>query len=66
MEGYGFPPRLEPREGRDGWWPTEDVGVLDQAGCLMLVGRLDDCFKSSSGHLVNPAEVTRVLTSHPA
>lgn len=65
MEGYGFPPRLETREGRDGWWPTEDVGVLDQAGCLMLVGRLDDCFKTSSGHLVNPAEVTRVLTSQP-
>ena len=63
MEGYGFPPRLEPREGRDGWWPTEDVGVLDQAGCLTLVGRLDDCFKTSSGHLVNPAEVSRVLTS---
>jgi acyl-CoA synthetase (AMP-forming)/AMP-acid ligase II len=65
MEGYGFPPHLEPRDGRNGWWPTEDVGVLDQAGCLTLVGRLDECFKTSSGHLVNPAEVARVLTSHP-
>ena len=27
MEGYGFPPHLAPRESRDGWWFTADVGV---------------------------------------
>ena len=65
MEGYGYPPDLAPREGRDGWWPTADVGVLDEAGYLTLAGRADDCFKTASGHLVNPGEIVQALTSHP-
>jgi acyl-coenzyme A synthetase/AMP-(fatty) acid ligase len=63
MEGYGFPPHLAPREGREGWWPTADVGVLDASGYLTLAGRADDCFKTSSGHLVNPGEIVQVLMS---
>jgi acyl-CoA synthetase (AMP-forming)/AMP-acid ligase II len=65
MEGYGFPPRLAPREGRDGWWATEDIGTLDESGYLTLVGRTDECFKTPSGYLVNPAEIARVLTEDP-
>jgi acyl-CoA synthetase (AMP-forming)/AMP-acid ligase II len=65
MEGYGFPPRLAPREGRQGWWPTADMGVLDDSGYLTLAGRADDCFKTSAGYLVNPGEIANVLTSHP-
>ena len=64
MEGYGFPPHLAPREGREGWWPTADVGVLDASGYLTLAGRADDCFKTSSGHLVNPGEIVQALTGH--
>ena len=64
MEGYGFPPRLAPREGRQGWWPTADVGVLDDSGYLTLEGRVDDCFKTPAGYLVNPGEIARVLASH--
>jgi acyl-CoA synthetase (AMP-forming)/AMP-acid ligase II len=66
MEGYGFPPELAPREHRDGWWTTRDVGSLDAAGSLTLAGRIDDCFKTASGYLVNPGEITNVLMSHPA
>lgn len=66
MEGYGFPPRLAPREQRGGWWPTRDVGSLNAAGSLTLAGRIDDCFKTASGYLVNPGEITNVLMSHPA
>jgi acyl-CoA synthetase (AMP-forming)/AMP-acid ligase II len=66
MEGYGFPPQLEPREHRGGWWLTRDVGSLDAAGSLTLAGRIDDCFKTASGYLVNPGEITNVLMSHPA
>jgi len=66
MEGYGFPPRLAPREHRGGWWPTRDVGALDAAGSLTLAGRIDDCFKTASGYLVNPGEITNVLMGHPA
>jgi long-chain acyl-CoA synthetase len=65
MDGYGFPPHLEPREERDGWWPTGDLGVLDEDGYLTLTGRLDDCFKTTAGQLVNPAEVAEALRRHP-
>ena len=65
MEGYGFPPHLAPREGREGWWPTADVGFLDASGYLTLAGRADDCFKTSAGHLVNPGEIVQALSSHP-
>lgn len=65
MEGYGFPPELAPRAGREGWWSTADVGILDHAGYLTLAGRADDCFKTSSGYLVNPGEIVQALMSHP-
>jgi len=66
MEGYGFPPRLAPREGRDGWWPTADMGFLDEGGYLALAGRADDCFKTGLGHLVNPGMIADALAAHPA
>jgi acyl-CoA synthetase (AMP-forming)/AMP-acid ligase II len=65
MDGYGFPPALEPREQCDGWWPTGDIGVLDADGYLTLTGRLDACFKAVSGQLVNPAEIVEALRRHP-
>jgi len=65
MEGYGFPPDLAPREGRQGWWPTADIGSLDAEGYLTLAGRADDCFKTSAGHLVNPGEIVHALTGDP-
>ena len=64
-EGYGFSPRLEFGERRDGWWPTEDIGALDASGRLTLMGRADDCFKTPSGYLVNPSQIANVLTGHP-
>ena len=65
MEGYGFPPDLAPRDGRQGWWPTKDIGVLDAEGYLTLAGRADDCFKTAAGHLVNPGEIVQALMSEP-
>lgn len=65
MEGYGFPPRLAPREERDGWWPTADVGSVEPSGHLKLAGRMDDCFKSAAGYLVNPGEIANALLAHP-
>jgi acyl-CoA synthetase (AMP-forming)/AMP-acid ligase II len=65
MEGYGFPPRLSPRSGRDGFWPTADVGFLDEDGYLALAGRADDCFKTGLGHLVNPGMIVDALMGHP-
>jgi acyl-CoA synthetase (AMP-forming)/AMP-acid ligase II len=65
MEGYGFPPHLEPGRTRDGWSPTSDIGFLDEAGYLTLIGRTDDCVKLASGYLVNLADVAAALTSCP-
>jgi acyl-CoA synthetase (AMP-forming)/AMP-acid ligase II len=65
MTGYGFPPDLEPRAEHDGWWATQDLGQLDESGWLTLVGRLDDSFKTVSGHLVSPAQLEGVLRRHP-
>jgi acyl-CoA synthetase (AMP-forming)/AMP-acid ligase II len=65
MEGYGFPPDLEPRQEQGDWWPTRDLGVVDATGRLTLLGRLDDAFKTPAGQLVNPAEVTAVLERCP-
>ncbi len=65
MEGYGFSQALEPREDLEGWWPTSDIGFLDETGYLTLIGRMDDCVKLSSGYLVNLADVADILTSCP-
>jgi acyl-coenzyme A synthetase/AMP-(fatty) acid ligase len=65
MDGYGVPPRVMPRRDQAGWSPTEDRGMLSSAGELRLMGRLDECFKAASGHVVNPDGVAEVLVRHP-
>jgi long-chain acyl-CoA synthetase len=65
MKGYGFPPDLEPPETVDGWWGTPDVGQLDRAGRVTIVGRLDDCIRTEAGHVVNPEAVTLALENYP-
>jgi len=41
------------------------VGTLTPEGRLILLGRLDDCFKTSGGYLVSPAQVANALRAHP-
>lgn len=65
MDGYGFPPDLKPVDSVDGWWPTPDVGHLDEAGYLTIAGRLDDCVRTEAGCLVNPARVAAALEDYP-
>lgn len=65
MEGYGFPPNVDPLESVSGWWPTPDIGQVDEAGYLTVVGRLDDCFRTNAGQLVNPAAVSAALEAWP-
>jgi acyl-CoA synthetase (AMP-forming)/AMP-acid ligase II len=66
MEGYGYPPELEPVDERHGWKPTRDIGRMDDAGYLYFLGRMDDCVKTGAGYLVNMAEVATALAGHPA
>jgi acyl-CoA synthetase (AMP-forming)/AMP-acid ligase II len=63
-EGYGFPPELQPLLSA-GWWPSPDVGQFDGEGYLTLAGRLDDCIRTSAGHVVNPAVVAEILEAYP-
>ena len=65
MEGYGFSPVVEPGEDLEGWWPTSDIGFLDESGYLTLIGRMDDCVKLNSGYLANLADIAGVLTGCP-
>lgn len=49
----------------DGWFHTGDLGVLDPAGYLSVTGRKSDMF-IVGGSNAYPAEIERVLASHPA
>src|SRR5205085_2186652 len=48
----------------DGWLRTGDLGVIDDRGCLRIVGRIKDMF-IVGGFNVYPAEVENALLRHP-
>ena len=50
---------------RDGWLHTGDIGELDDAGNLSIVGRLKDVIRSGSSTIM-PKEVEDVIVLHPA
>lgn len=52
------------QRGEDGWLVTRDLGTLDAAGRLAVVGRADDVI-ISGGENVHPREVEQALESHP-
>jgi len=50
---------------RDGWFLSGDLGVLDEAGNLSIVGRLKDVV-IRGGHNIFPARVEDLAVKHPA
>ena len=48
------------------YWPTGDIGHLDEQGFLHLSGRKKNIFITSFGRNVSPEWVERELTLHPA
>ncbi len=64
MSGYWNAPDLTARELRDGWVRMGDLGLIDDAGCLRLVGRRDDVY-IRGGYNVHPATVEAALSAHP-
>ena len=49
----------------DGWLRTGDLGVMDEAGRLRIVGRVKDMF-IVGGFNAYPAEIENALLRHPA
>lgn len=48
-----------------GWFPTKDVGMLDEDGFLFLKGRADDVIVRG-GENLSPGEIEETLLAHPA
>ena len=48
----------------DGWLRTGDIGMVDRAGCLRIVGRAKDMF-IVGGFNAYPAEIENALRRHP-
>ncbi len=61
----GYLDRPAPPVDRDGFWPTGDLGRLDERGRLRLEGRKRDVLCTGAGRNVAPAWVEEVLTDEP-
>jgi acyl-CoA synthetase (AMP-forming)/AMP-acid ligase II len=65
MRGYwGDPARTAEVLDADGWLTTGDLGRVDDAGNVVLVGRKSEMY-IRGGYNVYPAEVEAVLGEHP-
>jgi O-succinylbenzoic acid--CoA ligase len=63
-KGYRNPVSPDPF-AEPGWFRTDDLGVLDEAGVLRVLGRVDDAI-STGGLTVLPQLVEAALGTHPA
>jgi acyl-CoA synthetase (AMP-forming)/AMP-acid ligase II len=62
--GYWNRPEVNAARWSGGWWHTGDLGFIDQDGILVFVGPKGRLVKSGAENIF-PAEVERVLESHP-
>ena len=65
MHGYEDNPQANAGAFVDGWFRTGDVGTLDGAGYLRLVGRIKELI-NRGGEKIAPREIDEVLEAHPA
>ncbi|MBV9412996.1 MAG: AMP-binding protein [Acidimicrobiia bacterium] len=64
MAGYlDDPEATKSTLSNDGWLRTGDLGVVDNRGCLRIVGRIKDMF-IVGGFNVYPAEIENALLRH--
>src|SRR5215831_12099460 len=64
VKGYEKNPGANANAFTNGWFRTGDQGFLDSDGFLFITGRLKDVI-NRGGEKVSPAEVDRILVSHP-
>ncbi len=50
---------------RDGWFLSGDLGLIDDQGCLHVVGRLKDVI-IRGGHNIHPARIEHIAVKHPS
>jgi O-succinylbenzoic acid--CoA ligase len=65
FRGYRDDPARTAAALRGGWLHTGDLGLLDPASRLKVLGRLDDLIVTG-GVNVHPVEVEETLAAHPA
>lgn len=65
MRGYESNPQANASAFVDGWFRTGDVGTLDDAGYLRLIGRIKELI-NRGGEKIAPREIDEVLEMHPA
>ncbi|OBF09690.1 O-succinylbenzoic acid--CoA ligase [Mycobacterium sp. 852002-10029_SCH5224772] len=63
-KGYRNPIEPDPF-AEPGWFKTDDLGAIDDAGALTVLGRADDAI-STGGLTVLPQPVEAALCTHPA
>jgi oxalate---CoA ligase len=63
--GYLDDPEANAESFVDGWFRTGDIGLCDDAGYLVLRGRVKEII-NRGGEKVSPKEVDDVLLGHPA
>lgn len=53
------------RPGVEGCWQTGDAGHFDEAGCLVIDGRLDDVIVTTTGRNIHPAWIEAMILADP-
>jgi acyl-CoA synthetase (AMP-forming)/AMP-acid ligase II len=64
IDGYDDNPDADAAAFTNGWFRSGDVGVLDSAGYLTLVGRIKEMI-NRGGEKIAPHEIDDVLLQHP-
>ncbi|MBR6727576.1 MAG: AMP-binding protein [Clostridia bacterium] len=65
MLGYLNDPALTAKALNGGWYYTGDIGRVDSAGFLHVLGRRQNCIENTSGRLICPEELERLLCQSP-